>query len=129
MLADRIQLQQVILNLLLNGMEAMRTVTDRPRELIVRSQQAEAAAIRVAVQDTGVGIDPQDLERIFTAFVTTKPAGLGMGLSIRSRLMAIPMASGVVSRFRRLRRPSDASSAASNCRQKSAGRSGGMASQ
>lgn len=81
-LADRIQLQQVLLNLLLNGIEAMRTVMDRPRELHVRSQQEEADAICVAVQDAGVGIDPQHLERIFTPFFTTKPAGLGMGLSI-----------------------------------------------
>jgi signal transduction histidine kinase len=81
-LGDRIQLQQVLLNLLLNGMEAMRTVTDRPRTLIVRSQPEETAAIRVAVEDAGTGIDPQDLERIFTAFFTTKPAGLGMGLPI-----------------------------------------------
>jgi PAS domain S-box-containing protein len=81
-LGDRIQLQQVLLNLLLNGMEAMRTVTDRPRALIVRSQPEEAAAIRVGVQDVGPGVAPQDLERIFTAFVTTKPEGLGMGLAI-----------------------------------------------
>jgi PAS domain S-box-containing protein len=81
-LADRIQLQQVLLNLLLNGMEAMRTVLDRPRELIVHSQKEEAETIRVAVQDAGTGIAPQDLERIFTAFFTTKPAGLGMGLAI-----------------------------------------------
>jgi PAS domain S-box-containing protein len=81
-LGDRIQLQQVLLNLLLNGMEALREVTDRPRALIVRSQPEEAAAIRVGVQDVGPGIAPQDLERIFTAFVTTKPEGLGMGLAI-----------------------------------------------
>jgi PAS domain S-box-containing protein len=81
-LADRIQLQQVLLNLMLNGMEAMRAVTDRPRELIIRSQLEETDAIRVAVQDAGVGIDPQDLDRIFTAFMTTKPEGLGMGLAI-----------------------------------------------
>ena len=81
-LADRIQLQQVLLNLLLNGMEAMRGVTDRPRALLVRSQPEEADAIRIAVQDAGTGIAPQDLERVFTAFFTTKPAGLGMGLAI-----------------------------------------------
>jgi len=81
-LADRIQLQQVLLNLMLNAMEAMRAVTDRPRELIIRSQREETDAIRVAVQDAGGGIDPQDLDRIFTAFVTTKPEGLGMGLAI-----------------------------------------------
>jgi signal transduction histidine kinase len=81
-LGDRIQLQQVLLNLLLNGMEALPTVTDRPRVLLVRSQPEEGAAIRVGVQDVGPGIAPQDLERIFTAFFTTKPAGLGMGLPI-----------------------------------------------
>jgi signal transduction histidine kinase len=86
-LADRIQLQQVLLNLLLNGVEAMRGVTDRPRALIVRSQPEEAAAIRVGVQDAGTGIDPQDLERIFTAFFTTKPEGLGMGLAISRTLI------------------------------------------
>ena len=81
-LADRIQLQQVLLNLLLNGMDAMRTVADRAQELILRSQQEETDTIRVAVQDCGAGIAPQDLERIFTAFFTTKPEGLGMGLAI-----------------------------------------------
>jgi PAS domain S-box-containing protein len=81
-LGDRIQLQQVLLNLLLNGMEALRGVTDRPWVLLVRSQPEGAAAIRVGVQDTGPGIPPQDLERIFTAFVSTKPDGLGMGLAI-----------------------------------------------
>ena len=81
-LADRIQLQQVLLNLLLNGMEAMRGVTERPRALIVRAQPEEDAAIRVAVEDAGMGIAPQDLERMFTAFFTTKPEGMGMGLAI-----------------------------------------------
>jgi two-component system, LuxR family, sensor kinase FixL len=81
-LVDRIQLQQVLLNLLLNSMEAMRAVTDRARELIIRSQKEETAAIRIAVQDAGAGIEPQHLERIFTAFFTTKPEGLGMGLAI-----------------------------------------------
>jgi C4-dicarboxylate-specific signal transduction histidine kinase len=86
-LADRIQLQQVLLNLTLNGMEAMQTVTDRPRELIIRSQIEERVAIRIAVQDAGVGIDPQDMDRIFTAFVTTKPQGLGMGLAISRSIL------------------------------------------
>jgi C4-dicarboxylate-specific signal transduction histidine kinase len=81
-LADRIQLQQVLLNLLLNGMEAMRAVTDRSRELIVRSQRDGSDAIHVAVHDCGAGIEPQHLDRIFTAFFTTKPEGLGMGLPI-----------------------------------------------
>jgi two-component system, LuxR family, sensor kinase FixL len=81
-LGDRIQLQQVLLNLMLNGMEAMRAVTDRSRELIIRSQTEATDAIRVAVQDSGVGIDPQDMDHIFTTFFTTKPEGLGMGLAI-----------------------------------------------
>jgi PAS domain S-box-containing protein len=81
-LADRIQLQQVLLNLMLNGMEAMRAVTDWSRELIIRSRKEETDAIRVAVQDSGVGIDPEDMDRIFTAFFTTKSEGLGMGLAI-----------------------------------------------
>jgi signal transduction histidine kinase len=63
-------------------MEALRGVTDRPRTLLVRSQPEAAAAIRVAVEDAGVGIAPHDLERIFTAFISTKPEGLGMGLAI-----------------------------------------------
>jgi two-component system, LuxR family, sensor kinase FixL len=81
-LADRIQLQQVIMNLLLNGIDAMSSVTDRSRELIVRSQRDGSDAIYVAMQDSGAGIEPQHLDRIFTAFFTTKPEGLGMGLPI-----------------------------------------------
>jgi signal transduction histidine kinase len=72
----------VILNLLLNGIDAMSSVTDRSRELIVRSQRDGSDAIRVGVQDSGAGIEPQHLDRIFTAFFTTKPEGLGMGLPI-----------------------------------------------
>jgi signal transduction histidine kinase len=72
----------VLLNLVMNGIEAMAAVTDRPRELLIRSRPHEAAQILVAVQDTGVGIDPNDLDRLFSAFFTTKPAGMGMGLSI-----------------------------------------------
>src|SRR5271166_2607658 len=78
---DRIQLQQVIINLVMNGMEAMAPVTDRPRELKIRSQR-EAEAVLVAVQDCGVGIDPEHVDRLFNAFFTTKPSGMGMGLSI-----------------------------------------------
>jgi signal transduction histidine kinase len=79
---DRVQLQQVVLNLVLNGIEAMSTVQDRPRELVIRTQTGEAHQVRVSVQDSGMGLDPQALERIFDAFYTTKPAGMGMGLSI-----------------------------------------------
>jgi PAS domain S-box-containing protein len=80
--ADRVQLQQVLLNLLLNGIEAMRGVTERPRALVVRSRKDGAEGVLVAVQDAGTGIAPQDLERVFTPFYTTKPAGLGLGLAI-----------------------------------------------
>jgi PAS domain S-box-containing protein len=79
---DRVQLQQVVLNLIRNGMDAMSTVDDRPRQLIITTAEAEPDNILVAVQDSGTGIDPTMLERVFDAFFTTKPDGLGMGLSI-----------------------------------------------
>src|SRR5882724_10954128 len=81
-LGDRIQLQQVILNLVMNGIEAMNTVTDRPREMVIRSSPHESDKVLVAVQDSGIGIDSQNLEKIFDAFYTTKSAGMGMGLAI-----------------------------------------------
>jgi len=95
---DRVQLQQVVLNLLLNGLDAMRAVEGRPRELIIRTQQEDADRVRVAVQDTGSGIDPQLATRMFEPFYTTKRSGLGMGLSISrsiveqhgGRLWAVP---------------------------------------
>ncbi len=80
-LADRIQLQQVIINLVMNGMEAMTPVTDRPRELKILSR-CEADQVLVAVADSGVGIDPEHADRLFDTFFTTKPSGMGMGLSI-----------------------------------------------
>jgi C4-dicarboxylate-specific signal transduction histidine kinase len=80
-LGDRIQLQQVIINLVTNGMEAMSSVTDRPRELKILSQ-LQTDMVRVAVEDSGVGIDPEHADRLFNAFFTTKPSGMGMGLSI-----------------------------------------------
>jgi PAS domain S-box-containing protein len=81
-MGDRIQLQQVIMNLILNGVEAMRTVDERERNLLITTERGESGEIRVALQDTGVGLDPDTQEQIFDAFFTTKPAGLGMGLSI-----------------------------------------------
>jgi signal transduction histidine kinase len=81
-LADRIQIQQVIINLMMNGMEAMAAVTNRPRELTIRSQRDDADQVLVAVQDSGAGIEPQHMDQLFKAFFTTKPAGMGMGLSI-----------------------------------------------
>jgi C4-dicarboxylate-specific signal transduction histidine kinase len=81
-LADRIELQQVILNLVMNGIEAMDTVTDRPREMVIRSSAQESDKVLVAVQDSGIGIDSQSLDKIFDTFYTTKPQGMGMGLAI-----------------------------------------------
>jgi len=80
-LGDRIQLQQVMLNLVMNAIDAMAAVADRPRELVIRSQP-DRAHVEIAVHDTGVGIDPDHLDRLFDAFFTTKRDGLGMGLSI-----------------------------------------------
>jgi C4-dicarboxylate-specific signal transduction histidine kinase len=88
-LGDRIQLQQVVINLMMNGLEAMAPVTDRPREMLIRSQPHEAGEVLVAVQDSGIGIDSASAERLFNAFFTTKASGMGMGLSIsRSIIMA-----------------------------------------
>jgi PAS domain S-box-containing protein len=81
-LGDRVQLQQVIINLLMNGIEAMEQVTDRPRELVVRSGQDEHGQIFLSVTDCGVGISTENANRLFNAFFTTKSSGLGMGLSI-----------------------------------------------
>jgi signal transduction histidine kinase len=79
--ADRIQLQQVILNLAMNGMDAMAETTDRPKELVIRSRQ-EGEAIVVQIEDRGIGLDREMTEKIFDSFFTTKPHGTGMGLSI-----------------------------------------------
>jgi PAS domain S-box-containing protein len=81
-LGDRVQLQQVLLNLLINGIEAMQAVTDRPRELWIRSQRHDADAVLVAVQDSGIGLDPQRMARLFDPFFTTKPGRMGIGLAI-----------------------------------------------
>jgi PAS domain S-box-containing protein len=78
---DRVQLQQVIINLAMNGIEAMADVPDRQRRLVVRSEVYESHAL-VAVQDAGTGIDPENANRVFGAFYTTKSDGMGMGLSI-----------------------------------------------
>jgi PAS domain S-box-containing protein len=79
---DRVQLQQVILNLVMNGVEAMDSVSDRARELVICSSQDESGQVLVAVQDCGVGIDRENPETIFNAFYTTKSQGMGMGLAI-----------------------------------------------
>jgi signal transduction histidine kinase/CheY-like chemotaxis protein len=81
-MGDRVQLQQVVVNLILNAIEAMSTVEDRERDLLISTQPGEGDEVCVAVQDSGIGLDPKNVERIFDAFHTTKPGGLGMGLSI-----------------------------------------------
>jgi len=98
LVADRVQLQQVILNLLRNAVEAMSTIRDRPRELLIRTDQDGENKVQLSVKDTGVGLTPQAAERIFEAFYTTKPDGMGIGLSIsrsiieahQGRLWAVP---------------------------------------
>jgi C4-dicarboxylate-specific signal transduction histidine kinase len=81
-LADRIQLQQVILNLVVNGIESMTSVTGRPRKLLIRSQLDDSGQIRVSIQDTGIGVSTEALGRLFEPFYTTRPQGMGMGLPI-----------------------------------------------
>jgi PAS domain S-box-containing protein len=81
-LGDRVQLQQVIINLVMNGIEAMQPITDRQRELVIRSDQDEMRRVHVSVTDCGVGISAEIANRLFNAFFTTKSSGMGMGLSI-----------------------------------------------
>jgi PAS domain S-box-containing protein len=84
---DRVQLQQVLTNLVMNGIQAMAPVTDRARVLVIRTQRHDANQILVAVEDTGIGIESENLDRLFGAFYTTKPDGMGMGLSISRSIM------------------------------------------
>ncbi len=86
-LGDRVQLQQVILNLILNGFDAMNEVESAKRKLCLRTSLTESGDLLVAVSDAGIGIEPSGLERIFEAFYTTKPHGMGMGLSINQTII------------------------------------------
>jgi C4-dicarboxylate-specific signal transduction histidine kinase len=79
---DRVQLQQLIINLVINGIQAMAGIDGRPRRLTVRSERGEAGAVRLSVEDSGHGIDPANANRLFDAFYTTKSGGMGLGLSI-----------------------------------------------
>ncbi len=81
-IGDRVQLQQVIINLVMNGIEAMQPVTERERELVIRSGQDETQQVLISVMDRGVGISAANADRLFNAFFTTKSSGMGMGLSI-----------------------------------------------
>ncbi len=95
---DRVQLQQVILNLVMNGVEAMASVADRPRELLIYSQPHESDKVLVAVRDSGTGLHSENVDRLFEPFFSTKPKGMGMGLAISrsiieshgGRLWAVP---------------------------------------
>ncbi|MGC2323638.1 MAG: ATP-binding protein, partial [Terriglobales bacterium] len=103
---DRVQLQQVLFNLVMNAIEAVRTVTDRPKELVIRSAKS-ADGVLIEVQDSGIGIDPEQADRIFEPFFTTKRQGIGMGLSISrsiveshgGRLWAVPRSYGALFQF------------------------------
>jgi C4-dicarboxylate-specific signal transduction histidine kinase len=105
-LGDRVQLQQVMLNLIMNGIDAMSMITDRPRELLIQSAK-HSEGVLIQVQDSGAGIDPGQADRIFEPFFTDKPQGIGMGLSISrsiveshgGRLWAVPGASGALFEF------------------------------
>jgi PAS domain S-box-containing protein len=79
---DRVQLQQVILNLLLNAADAMHGVDDRPRQVVIRTARDDDDRVRVTVQDAGVGVEPQGVEKLFDAFYTTKTGGMGIGLAV-----------------------------------------------
>jgi PAS domain S-box-containing protein len=80
--ADRVQLQQVVLNLLRNALDAMNTVEDRPRDLLIRTEREEGDWVRLSVKDAGVGFDPQTMDKLFEAFYSTKNDGMGVGLSV-----------------------------------------------
>src|SRR5262249_19449843 len=85
---DRVQLQQVILNLILNAIEAMSSFEIGPRELSIGTRPGQAGEILVSVQDSGPGIDPKHIDQVFAPFYTTKHAGIGMGLSICRSIIA-----------------------------------------
>jgi PAS domain S-box-containing protein len=97
-IGDRVQLQQVILNLLRNASDAMNTIEDRARELLVKTEREEEDRVRLSVKDVGVGLRPEAADKLFEAFYTTKPDGMGIGLSVsrsiierhRGRLWAEP---------------------------------------
>jgi C4-dicarboxylate-specific signal transduction histidine kinase len=86
-MGDRIQLQQVILNLVRNASDAMSTVEDRGRQLLIRTGMDDAGHVRLSVRDVGIGFDPDAAEQLFQAFYTTKSDGMGVGLSVSSSII------------------------------------------
>ena len=86
-MGDRIQIQQVILNLIRNGSDAMSTVDDRLRELTVKTERDDIGSARLSVRDSGVGIDPETESKLFEPFYTTKSDGMGIGLSVCRSIM------------------------------------------
>jgi signal transduction histidine kinase len=84
---DRVQFQQVVLNLVINAIEAMTSVSGRPRELVITTGNVDPDQVQVTVEDSGLGIDPDAIEKIFEPFYTTKPTGMGMGLSIARSIL------------------------------------------
>ena len=81
-MGDRVQLQQVVLNLVMNAIEAMSSVSGRPRELVIHTRNIDGGQVQVTVEDSGIGLDPNTITKIFQPFYTTKSSGMGMGLSI-----------------------------------------------
>lgn len=79
---DRVRMQQIVLNLVMNGIEAMSSVGDRPREMLVEAYDDGNENLVIEIRDSGIGFTPDIADRIFDAFYTTKPSGMGMGLSI-----------------------------------------------
>jgi signal transduction histidine kinase len=84
---DRVQFQQVVLNLVINGFEAMTGVCGRARELVITTRNIDPDQVQVTVEDSGMGIDPNAIEKIFEPFYTTKSTGMGMGLSITRSIL------------------------------------------
>jgi len=84
---DRVQLQQVVLNLVRNGSDAMAIVNDRPRRLVIRTERDDGQRVRLSVEDAGVGFEPQAAERLFESFYTTKKDGMGIGLSVSGSII------------------------------------------
>lgn len=91
-MGDRIQLQQVILNLVLNASDAMSNIHDRPRRLVISTEREDDDYVRLMVRDAGMGFDPQSVNRLFEAFYTTKSGGMGIGLSVSRSIIKVIVA-------------------------------------